>query len=72
MTGPNLTRALAELMDTGMVHYIDETTGARRSVTLDEYLVLLPNLPDHVRVRMTEVSARAESARVLTAIAGRN
>lgn len=72
MRSPNLTRALAELAQTNRVHYIDTDTGRRYSVAIDEHLALSSELPDNVRVRVTEVDARAEQARVLAEIAGRN
>jgi hypothetical protein len=72
MRSPNLTRALAELAATNCVHHIDTATGRRYSVTTEEHAALMPVLPARVRVRMTEVDAAAEQARVLAEIQGRN
>ena len=72
MRSPNLTRALAELAATNCIHYIDTATGRRYSVTTEEHAALMPVLPARVRVRMTEVDAAAEQARVLSEIATRN
>ena len=64
MRSSNLARALAELAETDTVHYVDTETGQTFQVSLEEHARLLPVLPARVKVRATEMQARALSAKI--------
>jgi hypothetical protein len=72
MTGPNLTRALAEIADTGLVYVIDRAGNIKpMDINLFAWLEL-GGFVDGCTVAATRTDAEARAAQVLARIAGRN